>query len=71
MLDDSPLSASTDVLQYSADGQIAVVTRGAIFIVVGAKDVSGEMLAHSKLPIEHNRHRISLPLLLLTEALTT
>ncbi|CEL61748.1 hypothetical protein RSOLAG1IB_04498 [Rhizoctonia solani AG-1 IB] len=33
LLDDSPLSASTDVLQYSADGQIAVVTRGAIFIV--------------------------------------
>ncbi|CAE6413153.1 unnamed protein product [Rhizoctonia solani] len=33
LLDDSPLSASTDVLQYSADGQISVVTRGAIYIV--------------------------------------
>ncbi|ELU43546.1 zf-TFIIIC domain-containing protein [Rhizoctonia solani AG-1 IA] len=33
LLDDSPLSASTDVLKYSPDGQIAVVTRGAIYIV--------------------------------------
>ncbi|CAE7121519.1 unnamed protein product [Rhizoctonia solani] len=33
LLGDSPLSASTDVLQYSADGQISVVTRSAIYIV--------------------------------------
>ncbi|CAE6359706.1 unnamed protein product [Rhizoctonia solani] len=33
LLDDSPLSASTDVLQYSADGQISVVTRSAIYIL--------------------------------------
>ncbi|CAE6412890.1 unnamed protein product [Rhizoctonia solani] len=33
ILDDSPLSASTDVIQYSADGQISVVTRSAIYIV--------------------------------------
>ncbi|CUA78070.1 hypothetical protein RSOLAG22IIIB_02685 [Rhizoctonia solani] len=33
LLDDSPLCASTDVLQCSADGQISVVTRSAIFIV--------------------------------------
>ncbi|KAH7335189.1 transcription factor IIIC subunit delta N-term-domain-containing protein [Rhizoctonia solani] len=33
ILGDSPLSASTDVMQYSADGQISVVTRSAIFIV--------------------------------------
>ncbi|KAJ1306898.1 hypothetical protein OPQ81_007882 [Rhizoctonia solani] len=33
LLDDSPLSSSTDVLQYSADGQISLVTRSAIHIV--------------------------------------
>ncbi|KAG8696556.1 hypothetical protein FRC09_008398, partial [Ceratobasidium sp. 395] len=33
LLDDAPLNSSTDTLQCSADGQIAAVTRSAIYIL--------------------------------------
>ncbi|KAG9092804.1 hypothetical protein FS749_015432 [Ceratobasidium sp. UAMH 11750] len=32
-LDDAPVNSSTDTVQYSADGQLAVVTRSAIYIL--------------------------------------
>lgn len=35
LLDGSPLNSSTDTLQSSSDGQVAVAIRGAVYIIVG------------------------------------
>jgi hypothetical protein len=60
LLDESPLNSSTDTLQFSADGQIAVVTRSAIHIVVRYSH-HRYLMAVNKFVVLSRRHQISMP----------